>query len=129
MKTPTDNELNLAMCKWMGWRWVEGVIVPRLSYVGAVACADCWRRPDGSAGTGDYEPPNYLSDDSPRRLLNEAEAWLIDMVAYRINLSKIVGIGYAPDLDICDDIRAFVSATARQRVIAMLQIVKPELFH
>lgn len=73
--------------------------------------------------------PNYLSDDSPRRLLNEAEAWLIDMVAYRINLSKIVGIGYAPDLDICDDIRAFVSATARQRVIAMLQIVKPELFH
>jgi hypothetical protein len=59
--------------------------------------------------------PDYFSD---LNATHKAEKVIVDWVAYRINLSRVVGIGCAPDLDICDDIKSFLSATAAQRAEA-----------
>lgn len=59
--------------------------------------------------------PDYFND---LNACHEMEKTLVDWVAYRINLSEIIGIGSAPDLDICDDIKSFLSATASQRAEA-----------
>ena len=113
----TDQELNLAMCEWMGWEKAE----TGLWYLfGAVS-------DDGLPGHYDTELPDYLSDDSPRRLLNEAEARLtedewqrysraLNHMACRITCGNKGLCGYT------------ISANARQRTIAILQTVKPEIF-
>ena len=104
-----DEQLNIAMCEWMGWR----------------------KSPFGWCAPETNElctPPNYLSDDSPRRLLNEAEARLTpDQWNDRcLNLMRLTmpGVEYE---DAWSE-RDYVSASARQRTIAILRIVKPEIF-
>ena len=104
MKTPTDTELNLAMCELDGWHHIEdgyGVSRDRVVQL---------------TGSTHRTLPNYPSDDSPRRLLNEAEAKLTDDQWDKY----------------CDllggSLRACTSANARQRVIALLQVVRPNLF-
>lgn len=111
----TDQEYNLKMCEWMGWA---------KKHCERCAC-ETWHSPAGDcAGKGDFENlPNYLSDDSPRWLLNEAEARLTNpqRFSYEAELTLLcVDDGY-PLPNNC-------MATARQRVIAILQVVKPELF-
>jgi len=99
VKTPTDNELNLAMCEW----------------IGGTKCDE----ENGLSPCGKFTVrPNYLSDDSPRRLLNEAEARLTQEQYDQFLIGLNVNGGY----------RTVISASARQRVIAVLQTVKPELF-
>lgn len=116
MKTPTDEQLNLAMCEWMGW-------TPQPD-----GPKDILRKwfPPGLQNTNDAADlaylPNYLSDDSPRQMINEAEEKLDSQqkITYTNHLMRsIYVIGYRWIL---------VSATARQRVIAILKTVKPELF-
>ena len=111
----TDQELNLAMCEWMGWEKAE----TGLWYLfGAVS-------DDGLPGHYDTELPDYLSDESPRRLINEAEARLTedekDAFCDRLERDLI-------DAGMHQRKFKMISATARQRVIAILQTVKPEIF-
>lgn len=104
MKTPTDQELNIAMAEWMG----------RYKIYGAEIYEWEWMNKNGS---GCNYLPNYLSDDSPRRLLNEAEDKLGELIEpYLDRLAELP----APLYD--------VRATARQRTIAILKTVKPEMF-
>ena len=101
----TDEQLNLAMCEWMGWKKTGSATLPWTDG------DDIWTE----------LPPNYLSDHSPRRLLEEAEA----------RLTKEQQPRYVDALwRITQHTRIFasVSASARQRVIAILKTVKPELF-
>lgn len=113
MKTPTDEQLNLAMCEWMGW-----LCLAEIDFGGPVKLMG--RRTRDALGLEVVD--NYLSDDSPRRLLNEAEAKLTHdqyHTGYKQTLAVLVGLS--------GNMRVH-SATARQRVVAILQVVKPELF-
>ena len=52
----------IAIAEACGWKYVEGLDVPSLSYSGARKCGDCWVCPKRGAGYGEYEPPNYLTN-------------------------------------------------------------------
>lgn len=80
------------------------------------------------AKDGQESPPNYLSDESPRKLLNDAEARLTfsQRIKYRENLQGVCSEGL-PNGEVVV-IGECISASARQRVIALLLTVKPELF-
>ena len=105
----TDAQLNVTVCEWMGW----------YSYLDA-DCKTRWH--NRITGEDADEQPDYTSDDSPRRLLNEAEARLsIDQkFSFIRNLCRLLGVSSADF--------AFINATARQRTIAILKTVKPEMF-
>lgn len=112
MSRPTDEQLNLAILEWMGWYdYIDADIKTR------------WKNRCSDEDVG--SKPDYISDDSPRRLLNDAEAKLnrehgpMAWLDYTDILRKACGIEQA-----C----ASVSASARQRVIAILQVVKPDMF-
>lgn len=62
--------------------------------------------------------PDYLND---LNAMHEAEKRIVDWVAWRVNLSLVVGTGYCPDMDLCEDVRAFACATAAQRAEAFLK--------
>ena len=64
--------------------------------------------------------PNFSTD---LNAMHEAEKVIVDWVFWRIQLSHVVGIGYAPDLDICEDIKSFASAKAHQRAEAFLRTI------
>ena len=118
MKTPTDQQLNIAMCKWMGWQKETDsheVVM--------------WRDPSGRLHDRHIPPVNYLSDDSPRRLLNEAEAKLgdVDQWHYQCDLFLII-CGRKEGKFTHKECFAVRSANARQRVIGILRVVQPELF-
>lgn len=129
MKTPTDEQLNLAMCEWMGWKKDD------LGF---------WRTPKGYYAQNQTwlygnVIPDYLSDDSPRRLLNEAEAKLTPAQSREYSGMLLTLLGFnceIPFFTECGSATvefeqmccALRSSTARQRVIAILQTVKPELF-
>lgn len=134
MKTPTDEQLNLAMCEWMGWKRHA------ISKADPFVCERCgmhyarsiWREWEVAylwcPKDGQESPPNYLSEDSPRRLLNEAEAQLtaIERINYVDNLNRCDGFYNAANDR--QQLFRFASATERQRVVAILQTVKPEMF-
>lgn len=69
--------------------------------------------------------PNYLCDYTPRRLLNDAEARLTEeqQDAFCDRLERDL-------IDAGRHRRTFkmISSSARQRCLAILQVVKPELF-
>ncbi len=115
MKTLTDSDLNLAMAEWMGWYKIHGAEVYEWS----------WMNKNGS---GCNDLPDYLSDDSPRRLLNEAEARLTkeQQKFYFEALKDVVDID--SDEFISKWMLELVGASARQRTIAILKTVKPEIF-
>lgn len=105
MKTElTQEQKRIKIAEACGWKWEARI-------KGAIKV---WNKPPLMVFHDD-ELPDYLND---LNAMHEAESRLVDWVCYRMNLSQIVGIGYAPDLDICDDIKAFVSATAEQRAEA-----------
>lgn len=107
----TDTEINIAIAEACGWKHYH---------------LDLWvppqqtNDPDGFSELQCDSLPDYTTD---LNAMHEAEKTLIDWVEYRINLSHVVGIGYAPDLDICDDIKSFLSATAAQRAEAFLKTI------
>lgn len=119
MKTPTDEQLNLAMCEWMEviqpWTW-GSFVTPNGCLLASL--------------------PSYLSPDSPRRLLDEAEARLTtdEHYEFRVKLWELTDCRNDATLPFTRRVngdehnRCYASATARQRVIAILQVVKPELF-
>lgn len=103
---------HIALMESLGWRKESGF----MEYDGAFLPWTVWVR--NGEKVGNDKAPNFLND---LNAMHEAEKTLIDWVEYRINLSHVVGIGYAPDLDICDDIKSFLSATAAQRAEAFMR--------
>lgn len=67
-------EQKIAIAEACGWKYVEGLDVPSLSFSGARKCGDCWVCPKRGAGYGEYEPPNYLTN---LNAMHEAEKVLI----------------------------------------------------
>lgn len=112
----TEQEKRIKIAESCGWEWKDAGTGP------------CWHRPTGEyrgrplfsqLHTKEEEAIFYLPDYfNDLNACHEMEKFLVDWVAYRILLSQIVGIGYAPDLEICDDIKSFLSATASQRAEA-----------
>jgi hypothetical protein len=58
----SEEEQGDKVAELLGWRFVEGLDCPSLSFSGARCCADCWVDPDGNAGCGDIIRPDYLND-------------------------------------------------------------------
>jgi len=58
----TPQEINAAIAESLGWKYLENIITPSRSFNGAQSMGDCWQRPDGNCGYGDYVPPNYCND-------------------------------------------------------------------
>ena len=116
----TNEEMDRAIAEHLGW-------------VAHPTCKKVWRTPEqaktnmeligtvnGPWSTESSGPPKYSTD---LNAMHEAEKKIVDWVFWRIQLSHVVGTGYAPDLDICEDIKSFASATATQRAEAFLRTV------
>jgi len=108
------------MCEWMGWKDLYTV------HNELVGLPPFLQQP---TETTHRTCPDYLSDDSPRRLLNEAEAKLndADQWHYQCNLFLII-CGRKEGKFTHKECFAVRSANARQRVIGILRVVQPELF-
>ena len=113
----TDEQLNVSICEWMGWTNIGRHFEPSGLVSGT---------PPNPHHAKHLELiPNYLSDDSPRRLLNEAEARLTEQQFedYYEAVESMTPVGRPQHKR-----RAFLSASARQRTIAILKTVNPEMF-
>jgi len=140
----TDQEINIAIAEACGWKLFvirKPLYAPfdlyrpnAQGYTGNIA--EAWKVAEDVAKkyvTGpayNNEPDKVVMEPAPvpdychdLNVMHKAEEFITDWVAYRIELSKVVGVGYAPDLDICGDIKAFINATARQRAEAFLRTI------
>lgn len=112
----TDSELNEEICKWQGWKNC-GKLFP-------------WIPPKGFVGKnkGLSQPhkhlPSHILGLEALGNMNEAEKGLTESqhTAFRTMLAN--NLGLSPHYSF----REVVSASARQRGIALLHVVKPELF-
>lgn len=116
----TDEQLNVSICEWMGWKLATDISVKEGE-------PNPWKHPH--CARWESSPPNFLSDDSPRRLLNEAEARLThgqqgSYMAKLYNQTTAHEQGISPN----QHWFACANASARQRAIAILKTVKPEIF-
>ena len=130
-----DEQLNLAMCEWIGWTDCHKSLASNQEQQPHERCF-IGIPPDGIIHR---RLPNYLSDDSPRRLLNEAEARLTAAQSREYSGRLLIHLGFNREIPfftksgsatvefelMCG---AFRSASARQRTIAILKTVKPEMF-
>lgn len=124
---PTDSQINEAICRWMGWKWLDHP--DTIERTKTFTLQNKWVISPSGGLVFPHSAPNYLSDESPRSLLNEAEARLMDK-------QKIDYIDFLESECKCDGwiimgVReriAMVSATARQRATALAQVVAPEVF-
>ena len=108
----TTDEMDKAIAEHLRW---ELVPLDGREFNGITVMV--WKDPDGERG---FPIPCYSFD---LNAMHDAEKKIVDWVFWRIQLSHVVGIGYAPDLDICEDIKLFASATAHQRAEAFLRTV------
>lgn len=117
-----DEQLNLALCEWLGWApWSA-------ENVGAAARlfnGDVWYRlPHEDTIATPAQIPNHISAPESLGLVHEVETTLTtkQQLFYQGNLSIVSGNSKTPGQ------WYNIHATARQRVIAILQTVKPEIF-
>jgi len=106
-----DEQLNLALCEWRGWKDIH--------------FSECW----GNVTIGTLEEPqtnsykrlpNHITAPESLGLVHEVEKGLT-------HEQNMLWISYIDELVDFDGLAAR-RATARQRVIALLMTVKPELF-
>lgn len=115
MKHLTDEQLNLELCKWLGWE-----LHPQLG----------WYAPNDEGCT----LPDHINDLSALGRIALIEAKLTDEqhVLFRLFLWDVVtdssGESYGSIRATQEQRRAFVSPTTRQRVTAILLTVNPEVF-
>lgn len=116
-----DEQLNLALCEWLGWTFHPPTTDPHtIEY--KIQASACWI-PPGANFWQITTLPNHITAPESLGLVHEVEKQLTDMQHghFRNCLGEVVG-------DVALFSRKFTSATARQRVIAILQTVKPEIF-
>lgn len=115
-----DEQLNLALCEWLGWKQVEQ---SDGDYINGPSPVYPWTNGKEWVDESGEELPNHITARESLGLVHEVEKQLTDMQHghFRNCLGEVVG-------DVALFSRKFTSATARQRVIAILQTVKPEIF-
>lgn len=115
----TDEQLNIAICEWRGWKQVA---------LGG------WKNPNGKqVHCSQGKLPNHLTGISSLGHMHEAEKRLTDLQYAQFTrelrlLTKPEGFGDYVFQAVFKHERDYLSATARQRAIALLHVVKPELF-
>lgn len=111
MKELTDEQLNIAICEWRGWK----------SVVFNAPTGKFW----GKAPNGKYaltEPPSHILGLEALGNMHEAEKGLTKEQKYLVGK-------YCDQLEKeCGSRELAYFATARQRAIALLRVVKPEAF-
>lgn len=111
--TLTDEQLNEEICKWRGWTWQDignGQLRLKLT--------TDWNKP---------LPSHILGPEALGNMM-EVEKGLTKQ-EWRSYFDALMEVTEINDSSITADwCRNLVSATARQRAIALLQVVKPELF-
>jgi len=116
-----DAELNLALCEWLGWK-------PHSEL------DNRWCAPHQTTAplVVDLIPlPNHITAAESLGRVHEVEKKLQNQeLAYQDNLAGIVDAGDESTYwwEACHYRHRLITATARQRVIALLQTVKPEIF-
>lgn len=113
----------IAIAEACGWKYVEGLDVPSLSFNGASKCGDCWVCPKRGAGYGEYEPPNYLSD---LNAMHQAEKILTS--AHQPSKGESQWSDYLGWLGFCGEnktreVYECVTASAAQRAEAFLRVI------
>jgi len=108
----TSEQINIAIAESLGWKYLENIITPSRSFNGAQSMGDCWQRPDGDRGYGDYEPPNYTAD---LNAMHEVELGLTTQKfeTFWVKLASMY----------IEEARYAVSATALQRAEAYLRTI------
>lgn len=111
-----DAELNIALCKWLGWKPHS-----ELDYG--------WCAPHQTTAplVADMLPlPDYINSLESLGLIHEAEKQLTgkQQVSYVFHLNEGWSLGSVEPAEVF----ALIHTTARQRVIALLKIFQPELF-
>lgn len=115
----TPQEINIAIAESLGWKYLKNIITPSRSFNGAQSMGDCWQRPDGDRGYGDYEPPNYCND---LNAMHEVEKSITDprkMLDYFNHLARYND----PDARSIQDSFNIITATALQRAEAYLRTI------
>lgn len=109
----TEEQLNIAICEWRGWK-------PRLSNLPVER--NLWLSPDGTHERVAFGLPSHIIGIEALGNMHAAEKWLTKEQKY------LVG-GYCDLLEKeCGSRELAYFATARQRLIALLRVVKPEVF-
>lgn len=113
---PSDEELNIAICEWRGWRDCHYSLASVIDddpfssrkFIGIPP-----------SGVTHKKLPSHITGIEALGNMHEAEKGLNpeQLNQYRHSLS-----------DVCGGYTVAVSATARQRAIALLRVVKPEIF-
>lgn len=120
MKTYTDEELNIAVCETLGWKhcdkcnpWCGWWMPPG---------TDCWRN--------STKLPNHITGIEALGRMHEVVARLFARDKNRYaKMLRSVFCSKGIDMDETVTItRALMEATARQRAIAYLRVVRPEMW-
>lgn len=116
MKTPTDEEMNVAICEWLGWE------VLKEGY-GAFE----W----GWFNEASHNPPKFLPNHvagiEALGHLHEAEKRLTDSQFYDYH-QHLQLLTHHTKISVDEHFRAVLSSTPRQRAEALCRIIKPSLF-
>lgn len=128
MKTElSDEQLNIELCQWLGWEQCGPTICPPL----------CTGYPPGARGRNESVKalPSHPTDLNAMAIAEQKlENW--QWSEYTMALRRVIQSEcnkpecYAPGTERSQLIADFwfYHASARQRLIAMLRVVKPELF-
>jgi hypothetical protein len=109
--TPAEQELNVALCEWRGWKNNLDIL-------------DCWNDPQGFVHAN---LPNHIDDITSLGHVHEAEKGLTDEqynTTYWSLLHSRASVGYGVGEGNSIP-RRVLSATAKQRTIAILTVVNP----
>lgn len=125
MKNLTDKQLNIAICEWRGWKY-EKHEVNLGDIVDSIEWELGWVPPEGVTQNPKQILPSHVTGIEALGNMHEAEKRMTDgqrFEFYRHLLSEC-------DADASNghDVKNAIHATARQRAIALLRVVKPELF-
>ena len=116
-----DEQLNLALCEWLGMFDIKPLRRTTRKGKEAPDGVVLWYCSRHSGGWAEWEKlPNHIAAPESLGLVHEVEKLLLQDLHARwmIELCKITN----------DSFWSTTRATARQRVIAILQTVKPEIF-
>lgn len=115
--TLTDEQLNLAICEWRGWEFQSNDPQPNESV----------RPPSGPLVRYSSVPSHIIGIEALGNM-HEVIMSLNNNMRDLVNDQLVEDTGAGVDSTELSDLDAAINATARQRAIALLHVVKPELF-
>lgn len=125
MKELTDDEINEEICKWLGWKREH-----LASNTNWFPPKENWPNYNPVMREGEIDvngPPNHLIGPEALGHIHEAEKRLTDD-EYGSFATTLLKSAQEEGKTNAERGRLTLSAGARQRAIALLRVVKPELF-